>query len=202
MLTPAASKPQTRRAIRRALRSLDPRERGLQEARLLAWVPDLPGFLEARVVLLYMGALPEEVPTRALLELCLARGQHLLLPRADPAAKRLRLHRVVDLARDLHHGIMNIPEPLAELPECDPADVAWALVPGLAFDERGFRLGRGAGYYDRLLPALSASCPRWAIAFEEQCVPRLPTEAHDQPVHGVLTPRRAMHFRAAPRPFS
>ena len=60
--------------------------------------------------------------------------------------------------------MLGIPEPRPDLPEVPPAAVDWALVPGLAFDERGFRLGRGAGYYDRLIPLLRPDAICWASA--------------------------------------
>ena len=56
------------------------------------------------------------------------------------------------------------------------------LVPGLAFDARGYRLGRGAGHYDRLLPTLRPDAPRWALALDCQLVEGLPIEPHDVPI--------------------
>ena len=64
-------------------------------------------------------------------------------------------------------------------------------MPGLAFDAEGFRLGRGKGHYDRLLPTLRPEAPRWALALGPQWVDALPVEAHDQPLDGILGVGRA-----------
>jgi 5-formyltetrahydrofolate cyclo-ligase len=83
---------------------------------------------------------------------------------------------------------MGIPEPGRHLAEVAPEEIDWALVPGLAFDDRGFRLGRGAGYYDRLLPTLRPDAPRWALAYDCQWIEALPNESHDQPLDGIVSP--------------
>ena len=64
------------------------------------------------------------------------------------------------------------------------------LVPGLAFDARGYRLGRGAGHYDRLLPRLRPEVSRWALILDCQWVEDLPVEPHDIPLDGVVSPGR------------
>jgi 5-formyltetrahydrofolate cyclo-ligase len=108
----------------------------------------------------------------------------------DRATHRLVLHHVANLARDLTPGVLGIPEPLPRCPILDPRAIDWALVPGLAFDARGFRLGRGAGHYDRLLPQLRVEAPRWAAALSPQWLEDLPIEPHDQPLDGILGAER------------
>jgi 5-formyltetrahydrofolate cyclo-ligase len=61
-------------------------------------------------------------------------------------------------------------------------------VPGLAFDNRGFRLGRGAGHYDRLLPSLRSDAVCWALCLSCQVVEALPVEPHDAPLDGFSAP--------------
>ena len=86
---------------------------------------------------------------------------------------------------------MGIPEPRRSCPPVEPTDVDWALVPGITFDDRCRRLGRGAGYYDRLLPTLRRDVPLWALIFDAQWVAQLPVEPHDVPLDGVITPRKS-----------
>ena len=71
--------------------------------------------------------------------------------------------------------------------DVDPATLAVVVVPGLAFTADGRRLGRGRGYYDRFLPRLAPECLRIAVAFSEQLVDDVPTEAHDRRVALVIT---------------
>jgi 5-formyltetrahydrofolate cyclo-ligase len=193
-----------KRALRRAavagILAMDPAERRRQEAALAERLPGLPGFAGAGVVLLYANAFPEEIATGPLLRAALEAGKRLACPRVDRAARRLRLFRVADPAADLVPGTLGIPEPRPELPELAPDEVDWALVPGLAFDARGFRLGRGAGHYDRLLTALRPDAQRWALILEPQWVDALPVEPHDQPLDGVASAALTRSWpRGAPR---
>jgi 5-formyltetrahydrofolate cyclo-ligase len=180
-------KRQLRNEVRAAILALDPSERARQEAQLLADAPDLPGLAGAATVLLYLPAFAEEIGLTPLLDHVLATGRSLVLPRYVRATRSLTLHGVADLSRDIER-VGGLLEPRADRPEVDPGRVDWALVPGLAFDRRGFRLGRGAGCYDKLLPYLSPGVPRIALALTAQIVEALPVEPHDQPLTAILTP--------------
>lgn len=184
-----ARKRELRKAMVKRILALDPADRRDQEATLAARFQELPGFDAAGSVLLYVTAFPEEIATRSMLELALARGKRLVCPRVDRVQRRLRLFLVRDLQTDFQRGMLGIPEPRDGCPEVEPDRVDWVLVPGLAFDRRGYRIGRGAGHYDRLLPTLRADVPRWALAFDCQMVDTLPDEPHDVPLDGVVTPR-------------
>ncbi len=171
---------------------MGPAERRAQEAMLVEAFPLLPGWGRAKTVLLYVSAFREEIRTGPLLSIAYGAGKDVILPRVDRAGRRLRLHHVADLHRELVPGVLGIPEPLESLPEVSAESVDWALVPGVAFDDLGFRLGRGAGYYDRLLPAMRPDCVCWALALSPQLVRHLPVEPHDVPLDGITTPRRTI----------
>ncbi|OGR20235.1 MAG: 5-formyltetrahydrofolate cyclo-ligase, partial [Deltaproteobacteria bacterium RIFOXYB2_FULL_66_7] len=68
------------------------------------------------------------------------------------------------------------------------------VVPGLAFDRRGNRLGRGFGYYDRFLESVPESVPRVGLAFADQRIPEVPVEAWDVPVHALVTEEGVIRF--------
>lgn len=186
----AQSKAKLRRAIKALIARLAPDDRRAQEASLRARFPDLPGFARAETVLLFVSARPEEPATSELFDHAYAVGKRVLCPRVDCPERRLRLHQVADPATDLEPGMLGIREPGPDLLEVDPAAVDWVLVPGLAFDVRGFRLGRGGGFYDRLLPKLRADAICWAICLNCQLVPEIPVESHDAPLNGLSTPDR------------
>jgi 5-formyltetrahydrofolate cyclo-ligase len=76
-----------------------------------------------------------------------------------------------------------------------PAAIDWVLVPGVAFDAAGRRLGYGGGYYDRLLPQLSPGVARVAGTLEIQLVDRVPAGPHDLPVDTIVTERRTVALR-------
>ncbi len=188
--TPAWSKRRWRRFVLDAIAAMDADDRRAQEAAIVALFADLPGWSVARTVLLYAAGFPEEIETVPLLEIAYGSGKRVVLPRVDPIAGRLRLHPVGDPRSELLPGILGIPEPRPDLPEIDPEAIDWTLVPGLAFDQQGYRLGRGAGHYDRLLPTLRPDCSCWAIALSCQIVDGFPVEPHDIALDGLLTPDR------------
>ena len=176
--------------MKATIAALEPDKRRAQEDGLSAKFSGLPGLAEAGTILLFVSALPEEPRTAELFAIVYEMKKNVLCPRVDRRERRLSLHRVADPALDLRPGVLDIPEPRPDLPEIAPEAVDWALVPGLAFDERGFRLGRGAGYYDRLLPLLRQDAICWALCLSCQLVSDLPVEAHDAPLNGVSTPDR------------
>lgn len=140
----------------------------------------------SRVVLGYV-SFRHEVETFPLLAEVLARGRELVLPRVDRASRSLDLLRVKDLGADLRPGYQGILEP--DPARCSPADphfIDLVLVPGVVFDRRGFRLGYGGGYYDRLLASLPRAV-RVGLAFSLQVVEELPVLPHDVPVDILVT---------------
>jgi 5-formyltetrahydrofolate cyclo-ligase len=188
----ARSKREWRRTILSAIAALDPQERQAQESALVDAFLALPGWAEARTVLLYVSAFPEELRTAPFLSMSYDAGKRLILPRVDRAEWRLRLHLVSDPTSQLTPGTLGILEPLADLPEVPVHAVDWALIPGVAFDRRGYRLGRGAGHYDRLLPGMRPDCLCWALCLDCQLVTGLPVEPHDIAMDGVTASSRTV----------
>jgi 5-formyltetrahydrofolate cyclo-ligase len=148
-------------------------------------------FLRARVVLLSL-AFRSEWETRPLFTAARALGKTTVAPRVNRETRMLELHAVEDLDRDLASGHVGIHEPLAHCPIVEPLAIDWVLVPGVAFDLSGHRIGYGGGYYDRLLPTLRPAAPRVAGAFELQIVERVPAAAHDLKVEAIVTEARTI----------
>ncbi len=165
-------------------------DRDRQDAAIATIFPTLPGFREAETVLLYADAFPEEFSTVAMLTAAQDAGKAIVCPRVSSDGSHLELFSIEDLSADFEPGRLGIPEPRRSCRPVLPEAVDWVLVPGVAFDDRGFRIGRGAGHYDRLLPRLRADVPRWALAFDEQWIAMVPDERHDQPLDGVVSPSR------------
>lgn len=184
------AKADLRRAVRDAVLAMDPALRRAEQGDLAARFAGLPGLDGAGTVMIYASAFADEVDTGSFAGTLLARGQRAVFPVVDRAGQRLRSVAVADPAWDLVRSAGGIPEPRPECPEVDPAAIDWVLVPGVAFDRRGFRLGRGGGYYDRLLAQLRPEVPRWAVALSPQWVDQLPVEAHDQPISGIAVAGR------------
>ena len=140
----------------------------------------------ARTVLLYH-ALPDEVPTQQLLDKLAAEGRTVLLPRVTSDTD-MELRRYTSAA-NLRTGAFHILEPTGPL-FTDYSLIDVAVVPGMAFDRKGHRLGRGKGYYDRMLARLSADNSRLykiGICFSWQLVERVPCDAHDVVMDRVVS---------------
>lgn len=182
----AKAKADLRVAVLSRRDALPEEERASLSRRILAEVLDLPSYRRSDVVLAY-ASFGSELTTDEFLRRVLEDGKVLLLPRVEH--NRLGLYEVRDVVRDLTPGTWGIREPVPNrCPNVDPASVGFALVPGVAFDRSGRRLGYGGGFYDRLLKdGLPNSTPLVSGAFEVQIVDEVPVDPHDAPVDAVVT---------------
>lgn len=162
---------------------------------------ELPELAHARTVAAYV-SVGSEPGTLALLDALRARGVRVLLPALLPDndldwGAYTGEH---SLARVQHGGKMALFEPSG--PRLGPDAVTEAdvvLLPGLAVDARGMRLGRGGGSYDRVLARLERAGARPSLVvllYDTEVVERVPEEAHDRPVHAVVTPSGVRRFRS------
>lgn len=184
---PSQEKKQLRRAMIARRDALPAAERERLTRELLGRVVALPEYRGARSVLTTM-SIGSEWSTREFLERAVADGKTIVLPRVSEPPRHLDIYAVEDLARDLVPGVWDIPEP-------DPARcrqlaidaVDFALVPALAVDRDGYRLGYGAGFFDgllaqrRLRPYCVTALPRDFV------LERLPREPHDVAIDRVLS---------------
>jgi 5,10-methenyltetrahydrofolate synthetase len=161
-------------------------ERSRLAAALADRVTSLPQYAAARSVLATM-SIGSELSTKAFIERSRAGGKLVVLPRVTPPPRHLELHVVEDFERDLVPGVWDIPEPEpARCRRVELAQVDFALVPALAIDRGGYRLGYGAGYFDRLL-ARRGKRPYCVTALPSAfVVERVPREAHDAAVDLVI----------------
>jgi 5-formyltetrahydrofolate cyclo-ligase len=149
----------------------------------------LTAFRRAKLVCCYV-ALPYEVQTWGLIEQMLERGKRVVVPVVRRSSRRLWLSEIRDPAADLAPGAFGVPEPRRWRGARRPVparEVDLAIVPGLAFDRRGHRLGHGLGFFDRFLARLPESVPTVGLAYRFQLLPTLPTSLHDRAVRTVLS---------------
>ena len=148
---------------------------------------DLPAFQSAKRVWFYV-ALPAEVDTIPMMHETLKAGKKVFVPMTDLENKELSLFEIKDLPGELHPGVLGILEPNPDKTRrVSFEEVDCVIVPGLAFDKAGNRIGRGAGFYDRSLARLGSKVPRIGLAFSFQVFQEIPHERHDQKVDLVLT---------------
>ena len=138
-------------------------------------------------------ALAGEVPTERIRNAYLAAGVRLYYPRvAGKGTLAFFPHRDGDGWETGPYGILEPSIPAGMEPRLSGWDII--VVPGLAFDRRGNRLGRGYGYYDRFLHSVPESVPRVGLAFADQRIPEVPVEAWDVPVHALVTEEGVIRF--------
>ena len=174
------AKKQLRASIRLLKKHYPPLQLTRWSSSLLSGLEDQTVFRQARTVLAY-AALPDEVQTQEWIERW-KDEKILLLPVVK--GNELELRRYTG-RQNLQTGAFGIKEPTGPL-FSDYGQIDVALVPGMAFDTLGHRLGRGKGYYDRLLPQLTAAW-RIGICFGFQIFPCVPTEPFDLSMHEVWT---------------
>ena len=178
-----------RRSIRAVRRGLSEVERLARSRRVWERVAALSCYQQARVVLGYM-AFDHEVLTDGLIRRAMASGKQLVLPLVQADRQGMALYGIEDLEHDVAPGYRGILEPLPQRTRAvAPETLELALIPGVAFDLRGGRLGFGAGFYDRLLSRLPRDIPTVGLAFDFQVIPRLPSQPHDIMLDAIVTER-------------
>ncbi|GAA3403033.1 5-formyltetrahydrofolate cyclo-ligase [Paenibacillus hodogayensis] len=134
-----------------------------------------------------------ELDVRPVMDWCRGQRGTVLVPKVEPKSMQMSLH-AVNGPEQLEEGKWGILEPSADAPRWNGTDrIDVMLVPGLAFDLRGGRLGYGGGYYDRFI----AGCRgrgvepfKLAVAFDAQLIPDVPMDEHDFRIDGIVTEKR------------
>lgn len=161
---------------------------GIQE-RLL----EFANFQESQTILLY-SAFRKEPDTEGIIKECFDLGKVVLLPVVHPKRRELLTFKVENFKKDLRRIPDGRMEPDPRVCKRVPIQfIDLAIIPGVAFDERGGRVGYGEGYYDRLIPQLPATTRKVAIALECQLVLQAPMEAHDRFVDIIITEDRVIY---------
>ena len=164
----------TKKELRQMIRQRKQQHPVGESSAFISRLKDNKHFTHAQTLLLY-SALSDEVPTQILIDGLAAQGKTVLLPRVVSDTD-MELRRYSGPA-DLQRGAFGIFEPTGELfTDYNTIDVA--IIPGMAFDAKGHRLGRGKGYYDRLLPRLK-NAYKIGVCFPFQYFDEIPSEAHD-----------------------
>jgi 5-formyltetrahydrofolate cyclo-ligase len=175
-----------REAMRRELRALSAAHRQSASAQLCQRLRAESLWTNAKSLLLF-APLSDEPDINPLLEDAWRSQRLVALPRYDAALGRYEA-ALVRHREDLHRGKFGAFEPGAGCPALPLNPLDLILVPGIAFDFGGRRLGRGKGFYDRLLAEVPGH--KCGVAFDLQVVTGLPEESHDVRVDSILTPSR------------
>jgi len=175
-------KQQLRKDIRQRKQQYSLEQREVWSKEIEQQLLDHPRLRTARVVMLYY-ALPDEVDTRHLVDTLLKEGKTVVLPKCvDKEHIEPRQYTGPD---DLAEGIYNLLEPVGQ-PYDALGDIELIIVPGMSFDSKGHRLGRGRGYYDRFLAQVPQAY-KIGVCFDFQRVEQVPVDENDQVMDEVLS---------------
>lgn len=181
------TKGQLRRVVLRQLKQQKEDVRYQQSEAIRRKVFRLTAFRRAKTVCCYV-SLPYEVQTWRMIDAMLKHGKRVVVPMTKPGSKQLQLSELRDPHSELTRGAFGVWEPTPEAVRPVPVrEVDLVLVPGLAFDRAGHRLGHGHGYFDRFLSRLRPAIPTMGLAYRFQLLDRLPISAYDHAVQAVLT---------------
>jgi len=183
----AETKSELRRQVSASLEKISPAVRAVESIELC---DRLEAQLRSAHTILFFAPMPEELDIWPLLEKFLAGGKVCGLPFYSSATKNYLARRVENLANDVSAGYFGIREPSASCPEIPLETFDLVLVPGLAFDWNGNRLGRGKGFYDRLLATVTGL--KCGVGYNVQLLARIPAEPHDVRMNFIATPARCL----------
>lgn len=165
----------------------DAAEKQYMDRKITAHVLEHESYRRADCIFAYVST-PQEIDTRALLRAALAAGKTVCVPLCGAAGEMTA--RQISSLDELRPGAYGIDEPDAAAREIPPEEIALALVPALACDRQGYRLGYGGGYYDRFLCRTGAI--RMALCAEQRLMESLPHTALDQRCRWIITERQVL----------
>jgi 5-formyltetrahydrofolate cyclo-ligase len=168
---------ESKKEFRKRVRALP---RTVDDGALCRYVLESKWFRQANAIMAY-AAIPPEANLSPVLEEILTTGKTLILPRCEKDG--IMTARRIDDLRQLISGVYGIPEPKPDAPVVSAAEIDLILVPGLAFDRTGGRLGKGKGYYDRFLSGFHGN----TMGICGQLMPEVPMEQHDITMDAIAT---------------
>jgi 5-formyltetrahydrofolate cyclo-ligase len=186
-LEPISEKAEWRRCLRAVVQGLSQAERDEASARARDLLRRQKEWQRAQAILFYAPK-AGELDLAPLLEEALQAGKAVALPRFASESGTYQAFEISDYKGDCAPGKFGIREPGAHCRPMSLKRLDLALAPGLGFDVSGCRLGRGQGFYDRLLAGIAGA--KCGVAFDQQVVGRLPAQRHDASMNFILTPTR------------
>jgi len=190
-------KKELRKKVQELRDSIDPEQRRLLSALVAENLWSVPEFSAAETILFFI-SFRSEVDTIPMILRALDENRTVCVPCTDSGNKVMEASRIFNLDGDLQLGNYDILEPKGDCMRPVPAsDIDVILMPGVAFDLTGGRLGYGGGYYDRFLEKCSPDCTLIAAAFEIQLIDHVPCADHDARIHKIVTEKRIIDCPAS-----
>lgn len=154
---------------------------------------DFANFIESKIALLY---LPRrcEIDTLNIIKKSLKKGKKIVLPLVDRHNNKTTLYKVENMKDDLKMGPNDYLEPDSDRCKAVPPEhIDIAIVPGLAFDEKGGRIGIEDNFYDKFIARLPVTTRKVAIAFEDQVISQVPADSRSKYIDIIVTDKRTIY---------
>ncbi len=185
-----AEKTWLRKEILRKRNLISPEVRAQKSLAIMERLYKLQEFRSARLLHIFV-SFGSEVSTELVIKRSLEIGKRVVVPITDNKSRRLTLSEIEDYDLDLRPGHWGILEPRNEAVRAVDLDqLDLILIPGVAFDKAGHRLGHGAGYYDKLLAGCKERPLAMALAYELQVIDSVPVMEYDVKIDGIITEER------------
>lgn len=185
----AEQKKQLRGELLRLRRETPRQQKQAIDRKICQHVINSPEYRQAQTIFAYWST-DEEIDTHAILADARQRGKRVCVPKCMKGHRMIA--RQICSEADLTEQTFGIPEPGAQCPEIAPEEIDLCLVPALACDASGIRLGYGGGFYDRFLPQ-TAAC-RMVLCAQERFLQQVPAEQHDMHCDCVVTENEVMRI--------
>ncbi len=154
---------------------------------------EFANFMESQMVFLYT-PVNGEISTENIIKKALQIEKQLVLPALTTTKNVINLYKITNYNKDLVTGANDILEP--DIKKCKKIpleDIDIAIIPGLAFDDKGGRVGFGNDYYRRLISKLPETCRKISLAYEEQVVDQIQMESRKYTVDIIITDKRIIY---------
>ena len=150
-------------------------------------------FMESALIFLYT-PVSSEIPTQRIIKQALQIEKQLVLPVLNNTKKMINLYKITDFEKDLVINDNDILEPnIKKCKRIPLEDIDIAIIPGLAFDDKGGRIGFGNDFYKRLISRLPETCRKISLAYEEQVVDQIQMESRKYTVDIIITDKRVIY---------
>ncbi len=188
-------KKEIRKKILQLKESLSEQEIQKKSSAIFNTLSNMKLYTNANNVMLYV-SFGSEVLTKPIIDDLLQQGKRVFVPVAVPKTKELIVSELKSFEDDLEIGHFGVMEPKKDaLRPVDPTIIDLIVVPGVAFDKEGYRVGYGGGYYDRFIPRLTDQTPKVSLAFEMQLIDKVPTDKYDIPVEYIITEKQFIKIK-------
>ena len=187
------NKKKIRNDMRQLLKRMDEETYIYRSRLILQRLLQEPCILKGKTIAVTMSVFPE-VETHEIIKALWKMGKIVAVPKCEPKTHTMEFYAISNFDQ-LETVYLNIEEPkTSETTYISKQEIDVIIVPGVVFNEAGYRVGFGGGYYDRYLSVFNGE--KISIAFDEQIVGAVPTEVHDIPVNIILSEKRRIHCAA------